>query len=82
LKDYTIGWDELGGLNVKQAERDDLLIRLDQKMLETCRDIKEIKNTLFGNGREGIVSTITKHRVYFSLMGISIIILAGKLTLF
>jgi len=32
---------------------------------------------LFGNGQEGIITTVTKHKVYFALLSASIAILAG-----
>ncbi len=32
---------------------------------------------LFGNGREGLITKVTKHDVYFGLIGSAIVILSG-----
>ena len=42
--------------------------------------LEAIYTKLFGNGNEGLVTTVTKHKVYFALMGSAIIILAGIIT--
>jgi len=66
---------------MKQDERDELLIRLDEKTYDMRKDIKDIKEILFGNGKEGLCYVITKHKVYFSLLGIAIALLVGKVTI-
>ena len=62
---------------MKQNERDELLTRLDERTQETNNDIKEIKDTLFGNGREGLCYIVARHKIYFGLIGTAILILAG-----
>ena len=64
---------------MKQNERDELLIRLDERTNDTNNDIKDIKDTLFGNGREGLCYIVARHKVYFGLIGTAIIILTGIL---
>ena len=66
-------------IDMKQVERDELLIRLDEHMLDIKRDIKTINHILFGNGKEGMCYTMVKHKVYFALMGTALCILAGCL---
>lgn len=46
---------------MKQVERDELLIRLDERTRDVGKDIKEIKKTLHGNGKEGICDTVLRH---------------------
>lgn len=39
--------------------------------------LKNMYARLFGNGREGLLTTITKHKVYFALLASAIIVLSG-----
>ena len=55
----------------------DLLIELSTNIKNIKKDINDIKYKLFGNGQEGIITTITKHKVYFALLGIALTIIGG-----
>ena len=46
---------------MKTAERDELLIRLDERTHEINKDIKDVRKVLHGNGQEGICDTVLKH---------------------
>ena len=48
---------------MKQNERDILLIRLDERTHETGEDVKEMKQTLHGNGKEGICDMVLRHDI-------------------
>lgn len=63
-------------------EDHDLLIQIHAYSKEMSEDINEIKRTLFGNGREGLCATVTKHKVYFALIAGAIGIISGFIYLF
>ena len=46
---------------MKQNERDELLIRLDERTKDTNKDVKELKKVLHGNGQEGLCDTVIRH---------------------
>jgi hypothetical protein len=54
---------------VNQAERDELLIRLDERTKDIEKNIKAMKSTLFGNGREGLCDTVNRHQTYLKILG-------------
>lgn len=66
---------------MKQHERDDLLIRLDERIHETNKDVKDIKQTLHGNGKIGICDMILNHNTilknikWCATVGIPIVII-------
>ena len=66
---------------MKQNERDELLIRLDERTKETNRDVKELKKVLHGNGQEGLCDTVIRHdttiknRDYVYGVGLTVIII-------
>lgn len=62
---------------MKQMDRDDLLIRLDEHIKDMRVDIKDIKNTVFGNGKEGLCYIVNRHKIYFGLLGSAIIVIIG-----
>ena len=55
---------------MKQSERDDLLITIKEHTKNTDEKINEMRNTLFGNGKEGLCYTIERHKTYFKLFGL------------
>lgn len=42
-------------------------------------DIKQIKRKLLGNGKDGICDTMTTHKTYFRIIGITLITLTGAI---
>jgi len=50
--------------------------------IEMNKDILEKTYTkLFGNGQEGLLTTVTKHKVYFALISAAVTIMAGCITI-
>jgi len=45
---------------MNKTKNEELLIRLDERMLDIQKDLKEIKETVFGNGKEGLCTKIIK----------------------
>lgn len=43
----------------------DLLIRLDERTADIQKDIKEIKDIVFGNGKEGLCYIVQRHEDKF-----------------
>jgi len=62
---------------LKQSERDELLIRLDERTHDIYKDVKMMKRTLFGNGQEGLVYVVNRHKTYFVLIGSALTLLVG-----
>lgn len=60
---------------MKQVERDELLTRLDERTQNIEKNIKMIKNTLFGNGKEGLCYIVQRHKVFFALISAALVIL-------
>jgi len=58
---------------LKQEERDNLLIRLDERITEINKDIKIMRETLFGNGHEGMCYTVNRNSTYLKLLGVSLV---------
>ena len=61
---------------MKQDERDKIMLDIrdsniiqSAQILSMSEKVDDIRKTLFGNGREGLVYTMVKHKVYFGLMG-------------
>jgi len=44
-----------------KEEDHDILIRLETFAKETRNDVKDIKTTIFGNGREGLCDVVKRH---------------------
>lgn len=42
-------------------------------------DIKQIKRKLLGNGKDGVCDTLTTHKTYFKILGITITLTGGGL---
>ena len=64
---------------MKQAERDELLIRLDERIQDIYKDTKTIKRTLYGNGQEGLVYVVNRHKTFFMLIGAALTLIVGVL---
>jgi len=62
---------------MKQSERDELLIRLDERTHDIYKEVKTIKRTLFGNGQEGLVYVVNRHKTYFAILIGALSFLAG-----
>ena len=46
---------------MKQAERDELLIRVDERTLNMEKKIMDMHEKVYGNGQEGLCKTVIKH---------------------
>lgn len=53
----------------------DTIIKLETMMSETQKDVKEIKNKLMGNGREGLCDIVNQHKTYFKIIGAALVLL-------
>jgi len=60
-------------------EHGERLARIEEKTKTIFVSINEIKEILMGNGQEGLVRTVTRHKVYFALLGAAISVLIGIL---
>jgi len=64
----------------KLAEHMTLLATIQEQNKTIFKRIDELHEQLFGNGQEGICDTLTKHSVYFRIIGASLIIIVTALT--
>lgn len=48
------------------------MIRIEEHVAQNQTLLENIYIKLFGNGQEGILTTLTKHKVYFALIGASL----------
>lgn len=48
------------------------MTKIEEHTKQNKKTINEIYRRLFGNGQEGIITTLIKHKVYFALMGIGL----------
>lgn len=53
------------------------LARIEEQNKNQYKMLKDIHRKLFGNGQEGLVQTVTRHKAYFAILGTAITILAG-----
>lgn len=53
------------------------VVRIDERAKQNKKVIDEMYRRLFGNGQEGIITTMIKHKVYFALLGAGIGLLLG-----
>jgi hypothetical protein len=52
------------------------LARIEEQNKNQYYLLNDIHRKLFGNGQEGIITTLTKHKVYFAILGGAIIVLS------
>lgn len=58
----------------KNTER---LAKIEEQNVNQFKLLKKIDEKLFGNGQEGICTTLTKHKVYFALIGTALAFFGG-----
>lgn len=64
-------------IDKKLDNHSEKLSKIEEQNKNQYKQITEIKNCLFGNGHEGLFATVTKHKVYFALLGSAITLLGG-----
>lgn len=55
------------------------LIRIDERLKDVANDVSEIKQRLFGNGREGLCYVVDRHETYFKAYNKALIIFGTAL---
>lgn len=55
------------------------MIKMEMNITHNREILSDIHDRLFGNGKEGVMTTITKHKVYFVLIGTGLSIVIGFL---
>lgn len=58
-------------------ELNEKFIRMEEHVKQNQALLENMYARLFGNGSEGILTTITKHKVYFALLSSAILVLSG-----
>jgi len=58
------------------------LARIEEQNRNQYHLLKEIKEQLFGNGQEGLIKTVARHKAYFAILGSAIAVLASIIAKF
>lgn len=53
------------------------LAKIEEQNRNQYKMLKDIYKQLFGNGQEGLIRTVTRHKAYFAILGTAITLLAG-----
>ena len=64
------------GILIQHGER---LARIEEQNRNQYKMLKDIYKSLFGNGQEGLVKIVARHKAYFAVIGGVVSALAGLL---